>query len=154
MITYQFHVDKTRRLLRLYKSLSIWAFPSRFTPILQHVADRSHAAKSLCRVSACIAAVFYSMLGSNASIVVDGDLLRWLRLVWVAHNKLHLADPTECRAEAWNHGYSALPTMLMHVRAHATIFYAHCYCSVSTFHCQSRYGAKHLYFSVVYASAE
>ena len=40
-------------------------------PVLQHVAERCHAAKSLYRVSACIAAVLPSVLGSNASIVVD-----------------------------------------------------------------------------------
>ncbi|KYN12704.1 hypothetical protein ALC57_15120 [Trachymyrmex cornetzi] len=44
--------------------------PSRFSPVVQHVAVRCHVAKSLCRVSARIAAVFPSMLGSNASIVV------------------------------------------------------------------------------------
>ena len=38
--------------------LSIKALPSRFSPVLQHVAERFHAAKSLCRVSAHIAVVF------------------------------------------------------------------------------------------------
>ena len=54
--------------------LSIKAFPSMFSPVLQNVAERFQAAKSLCRVSARIAAVFPSMLSSNASIVVDDDL--------------------------------------------------------------------------------
>ena len=72
--------------------------------VLQHVAERCHAAKSLCCVSARIEAVFSWMLGLNASIVVDSDLPWWFRSVWAAHNKLHSADPTKCRAEAWNHG--------------------------------------------------
>ena len=76
--------------------------------------------KSLCHVSACIEAIFSSMLSSNASIVVDKDLSWWFQL---AHNKQHSADPTECSTEASNHGYLALPLMLMHGWAYPTIFY-------------------------------
>ena len=57
---------------------------------------------------------------------------------------VHPADPTKRRADAWNHGYSALPPMLMHERAYPTIFYAQGYHSVFTLHRQSRYDAKNL----------
>jgi len=39
----------------------IETFPSNFSSVVQHVAERCHVAKSLCRVSVCIAAVFLSM---------------------------------------------------------------------------------------------
>ncbi|GBL90239.1 hypothetical protein AVEN_130351-1 [Araneus ventricosus] len=51
---------------------SIRGFP--FKHFQQHVVERCHAAKLLCRVSAGIAAVFPSILGSNTSIVVDSEL--------------------------------------------------------------------------------
>ena len=51
--------------------LSIEAFPGRFSPVLQHEAERCHVTKSLCRVSALIAAVFLLGIDSNASIEVD-----------------------------------------------------------------------------------
>ena len=64
-----------------------------------------------------------------------------------AHNKLHPADPTKHGEGASNHGYLVLRMMLMHYRAYPTIFCALDYRSVSTFHRQSRYGAKSLSFS-------
>jgi len=54
--------------------LPIEAFLNRFSLVVQHVAKRCHIAKSLCRVSAHIAAVLRSMLDSMASIVVNSDL--------------------------------------------------------------------------------
>ena len=54
--------------------LPIQTFPNRFSPVLQCVAERCHAAKLFCRVSARIATVFPSMFGLNASIVVDNDI--------------------------------------------------------------------------------
>ena len=53
--------------------LSIDAFPSRFSLVLQHVAERCDVTKSLCRVSARIAAVSLLGIDSNASIEVDTD---------------------------------------------------------------------------------
>ena len=54
--------------------LPIEAFPGRFSLVLQHEAERCHVTKSLCRVSARIAAVFLLGIDSNASIEVDSDL--------------------------------------------------------------------------------
>ena len=48
---------------------------SRFSLVLQHVAKHYYLAKSLSHISAHIVAVFSSMLSSNASIVVDSNLL-------------------------------------------------------------------------------
>ena len=73
--------------------------------------------KSLCCVSDRIATIFSSMLCSDASTVIDKDLLWWFGSVWPAHNKLHSHDPTKCRAETSNHGYSALPPISIHGRA-------------------------------------
>ena len=53
--------------------LPIEEFPARFSLILLHEAERCHVTKSLCRVSACIAAVFLLGIDSNASIEVDSD---------------------------------------------------------------------------------
>ena len=51
--------------------LPIEAFPGRFSLVLQH--ETTFATKSLCRVSARIAAVFLLGIDSNASIEVDSD---------------------------------------------------------------------------------
>ena len=93
--------------------LPIQAFLNRFLSVLLHVALHCHVAKSFCRVSAGRTAILSSMLNSNTSTVVDSDLLWWFWLVWAAHDKLHPADPTKCRAEASNYGYSALLLMLI-----------------------------------------
>ena len=69
------------------------------------MAERCHAAKSLRRVPVYVAAISPSMLDSSASIVIDSDLPWWFCSVSTAYNKLHQADPTKCRAEAWNHRY-------------------------------------------------
>ena len=53
--------------------LPIEAFPGRFSLVLKHEVERCHVTKSLCRVSAHIAAVFLLGIGSNASIKVDSD---------------------------------------------------------------------------------
>ena len=53
--------------------LPIEAFPGRFSLVLQHGAERCHVKKSLCRVSARIAAVFFLGIDSNASTEVDSD---------------------------------------------------------------------------------
>ena len=50
------------------------AFPARFSLVLKLEAERCHVTKSLCRVSAYIAAVFFLGIDSNASIKVDSDL--------------------------------------------------------------------------------
>ena len=50
--------------------LPIEAFLGRFSLVLQHEAERCHVTKSLCRVSASIAAVFLGGIGLNASIKV------------------------------------------------------------------------------------
>ena len=129
--------------------LPIQVFPSMFSPVLQHVAWHCHVVKSLCCVSACIAAVFSSM--SNASIVVDSNLPWWFQSIWAVHDKLHPADPTKCRAKSLNHGYWALPPMSVHDQAYPTILYAHSYHSVSTFHRWLWYNAKNtkLSFSAI-----
>lgn len=49
--------------------LPIQAFPSRLSPVVQHVTERCHIAKSFCRVSASIAAVVLSMLDSRNGFV-------------------------------------------------------------------------------------
>ena len=41
----------------------IEAFPGRFSLVLQHEVERCHVTKSLCRVSARIAAVFLFRIG-------------------------------------------------------------------------------------------
>ena len=51
----------------------IEAFPGRFSLVLQHEAESFHVTKSLCLVSARIAAVFLLWIDSNASIEVDSD---------------------------------------------------------------------------------
>ena len=55
--------------------LPISTFPSMSSPLSQYGIEHCHAAKSLYRVSRCIAAVCLSMLGSNASIAFDTDRL-------------------------------------------------------------------------------
>lgn len=116
------------------------------------MAKHCHVAESLCRISARIAVVLPSIFASNASILIYSNLPSSFRSIWVAHNKLHSANPIKCRAVAWNHGYSALPTMLMNGRAYPTIFYSWDYGSVSNFHRQTRYDAKDLSFSIVGAT--
>ena len=53
--------------------LPIEAFPGSFSLVLQHEAERCDVTKSLCRVSALIAAVLLLGIDSNASIEVDSD---------------------------------------------------------------------------------
>ena len=53
----------------------IEAFPGRFSVVLQHEAERCHVTKSLCHVSAGMAAIFLLGIDSNASIGVDSDPL-------------------------------------------------------------------------------
>ena len=64
---------------------SIEAFPGRSSLVLQYEAERCHVAKSVCRVSARIAAVFLLEIDSNASIEVDSDprdcLIRFEQLI-------------------------------------------------------------------------
>ena len=63
----------------------IEAFPGRFSLVLQDEVERCHVTKSLCRVSARIAAVFLLGIDSNVSIEVDGDprvsLIRFEQLI-------------------------------------------------------------------------
>ena len=49
------------------------AFPGRFLLVLQYGAECCHVTKSLCRVSAHIAAVYLLGFDLNASIEVDSD---------------------------------------------------------------------------------
>ena len=53
--------------------LPIEAFPDKFSLVLQHEAELCHVTKSLGRISARIATVFHSGIGSNTSIEVDSD---------------------------------------------------------------------------------
>ena len=53
--------------------LPIEAFPGRFLLVLQYKTQRCLVTKSLCRVSARIAAVFLLRIDSNAPIEVDSD---------------------------------------------------------------------------------
>ena len=53
--------------------IPIEAFPGRFSLVLQREAECCHVTKSLCRVSARIAAVSLLGIDSNASIEVDSD---------------------------------------------------------------------------------
>ena len=85
----------------------------------------------------------YCLIGSSLIII--------FKLCQLDNNKLHPADPTKYREGASNRGYLVLRTILMHGRVYGTIFYALDYRSVSTFHRQSRYGAKNLFFSAVEA---
>ena len=73
--------------------LSISTFPSMSWPLSQHGVEHCHAAKSLYRVSRCIAAVCLSMLGSNASIAFDTDRLWLFQSVLTVHNTLRRAVP-------------------------------------------------------------
>ena len=65
--------------------LSIEAIPGRFSLVLQHEVERCHVTKSLCRVSARIAAAFLLGIASKASIEVDSDsrdgLIRFEQLI-------------------------------------------------------------------------
>ena len=65
--------------------LLIEAFPGRFSLVLQHEVERCHVTKSLCRVSARIAAVFLLGIDSNASFEVDSDpcdsIIRFQQLI-------------------------------------------------------------------------
>ena len=77
--------------------LPISTFPSMSWPLSQHGVEHCHAAKSLYRVSRCIAAVCLSMLGSNASIAFDTDRLWLFQSVLTIHNTLRRAGPTKYR---------------------------------------------------------
>lgn len=67
---------------------SIYSFPSRFSPVLQCMACYNNFV-----VSTWIAAVFISMVGSNALILINHDLLWWFHSVWTAYNKLQQLIP-------------------------------------------------------------
>ena len=80
----------------------ISTFPS-MSWLSQHGVE--HAAKSLYRVSRCIAASYLSMLGSNASIAFDTDRLWLFQSVLTVHNTLRRASPTKYRAWPWSREY-------------------------------------------------
>ena len=86
--------------------LPISTFPSMSWPLSQPGVEHCHAAKSLYRVSRCIAAVCLSMLGSNASIAFDTDRLWLFQSVLTTHNTLRRAGPTKYRAWPWSCEYS------------------------------------------------
>ena len=82
--------------------LPISTFPSMSWPLSQHGAEHYHAAKSLYRVSRCIAAIYLSMLGSNASIAFYTDRMWLFQSVLTVHNTLCRAGPIKYRAWPWS----------------------------------------------------
>ena len=112
---------------------------------------------SLCRVIfSRNLAIFASMLGSIASIIVSSVLQWWFRWVGAAHNILHPADPTKCRTWAWlikhelAHKYLVLPSMLIHLAYIRPCAWD--YRSVFILHHLSRYDAKNVFFCVFEAT--
>jgi len=97
----------------------ISTFPSMFWPTFQHKIEHCHAAKSLYRVSRCIAAVYLSILGLNALIVFDTDHLWLFQTILVAHN-----TPSWSKYRAWflNCEYSVWPSTWKHGREVHIIF--------------------------------
>lgn len=69
--------------------LLISKFLNKFLPAVQCVVERCHAAKLFPRASVQIAAVFSSMLGSNALIEFDLLARRLFHLVRAAHSTRH-----------------------------------------------------------------
>jgi len=88
-------------------------------PISQHMAERCHAGKSLCRVFSRNLAVFASVLDSIASIVVGSVPQWWFRWVGATHNTLYSPNipPPNTKQEIGANEYSALPSRLM-IRLH------------------------------------
>ena len=102
--------------------LPISTFPSISWSLLQHGVEHCHAAKSLYRVSRCIAAICLSMLGSNASITFDTDRPWLFQSVLTVHNTLRRAGPTKYRAWPWSREYSVWPSTWKHGRELPMIF--------------------------------
>jgi len=76
--------------------LPISALPNMFWS-MRYEIKHCHAGELFCRVFAHIAAVFFSMLGSNASIEVDIDLFNgFVRLQQlIVHNILLIPSNTD-----------------------------------------------------------
>ena len=119
----------------------ISTFPSMSWLLSQHGVEHCHAAKSLYRVSRCIAAVCLSMLGSNASIAFDTDHLWLFQSVLTVHNTLR-RGPTKYRAWPWNREYSVWPSTWKYGRELPMIFCAWDYRNEPIFRPQSQCDAE------------
>jgi len=72
-----------------------------FWPILRHGVEHYHVAKSLYRISRCIAAVCLSMLSLNALIAFDTDRLWLFQMVIAAHNTQRRVGPSNTEHDIW-----------------------------------------------------
>ena len=114
-------------------------------PLSQHGVEHCHAAKSLYRVSRCIATVCLSMARLKRINCVRYRSLVIISVVLTVHNTLRRAGPTKYRAWPWSmtREYSVWPSTWKHGRELPMIFCAWDYRNEPIFHPpQSQYDAE------------